>query len=386
MAASFTEEEGTTRPSPVVILSDGLWQRRFAADPSAVGRSVILDGRAHTIVGVMPRDFAFPLGGVEAWIPLVFDADRRADRSQLSLTTLGRLRDGTTLDAGASGGGRPRATPRGGPPRTNAGRRFALVPLREEQAGFTAPFAAAFQGSAVFVLLIACLNVGAVLAARAVGRRRELALKAALGAGRWRIARQLLAESVMLSLLGGLLALGIAAAGIDFIRRSVPEDITRWIAGWSAIQLDVRVMAFALAAVVLTALASGLSPVLLAGRLSLEASLREGGRGTTPGPPASAEPPRRRGNGDGAGPARGGGADDRGVRAIDGDLPGAPPRARAGHRGPLAGIPLRGPGSGGRVLGARSRGRALRARGRGGGRGHAGSPATSVPCPRARWR
>jgi putative ABC transport system permease protein len=280
----FTEDDARGGPGSVAVLSDGFWRRAFAADPAVLGRTVVLDGRAHAVVGVMPAGFAFPLGGMEAWVPLAFDGAQQADRAQLSLVVLGRLADGLTLERAEAALDALAARLASEFPATNAGRTFRLVRLQDEQSGFTAPFAAAFQASAVFVLLIACVNVGAVLAARAVGRRRELAVKAALGAGRWRIARPLLAESVVLAALGGVLAVGVAGWGIAAIRRAVPLEITRWVGGWSAIQLDTRALLFALLAVVVTALVTSLSPVLLARRLPLDAGLREGGRGSAGGP------------------------------------------------------------------------------------------------------
>jgi putative ABC transport system permease protein len=275
-------EDGAEGAAAVAVLSHGYWKRRFATDRVVLGRSLLIDGRAHTIVGVMPKGFGFPLGGVEVWTALAFDASQRTERSQLALTVLGRLKKGATI---LSAQGEMDALSEHLAetyPATNTGRRFQLVRLRDQQAGFITPFAAAFQGAAAFVLLIACVNVGAVLGARALGRRRELAVKAALGAGRWRIARPLLAESVLLSAAGGLAALWFASMGIETIRRSVPQEITEWVAGWSAIRLDAAAIGFGVAAVALTAMATALLPVVGAGRLQVASSLHEGARGTSP--------------------------------------------------------------------------------------------------------
>ena len=283
LGRTLLPEEAEPGRDAVVVVSHGLWQRRLGGTPDALGRTLDLNGRPHTVVGVMEPGFNYPPGGVEVWAPLSFGEKDKAERSALRLSVVGRLAAGTSLDQARDELRTVAARLEATHPRTNAGRTFMAVRLREQQAGFTGPFAALFQAAALFVLLIACANVGGVLLARGLGRRREMGLRAALGASRGRVARQLLTESLILSLLGGLLALGVAAAGVRAIRTSVPADITQWVAGWSEIDLDARGLAFALAAALVTALVTGLSPALGAARLSLTEVLREGGRGATAG-------------------------------------------------------------------------------------------------------
>jgi putative ABC transport system permease protein len=278
---TFLPDEGEPGRDAVILLSHGLWQRRLGGAPDVVGRSLVLNGRPHTVVGVMPPDFNYPPGGVEVWAPLALGENDKAERKALSLAVVGRLAPGAGLERAREDLGTMAARLEQAHPRTNTGRTFRAVPLREQQAGITRPFAALFLGASLFVLLIACANVGSVLLARGVGRRREMALRSALGASRGRLARQLLAESAILSGLGLLLAVGVAAAGVQALRDGVPPDVTKWVAGWSDIRLDGRALAFAAATALLTALVTGLRPALGAARLALNDVLREGARGST---------------------------------------------------------------------------------------------------------
>jgi predicted permease len=263
----------------VVVVSHGFWQRRLGGAPDVVGRSLVLDGIGRTVVGVMPAELAYPPGGVEVWAPLVLTEAEKAERERLSLAVLARLASGASFEQARDELRRVAARLERDHPTTNAGRSFAPVLLREQQAGFTAPFAALFQGAVLLVLLLACANLGAVLLARGLARRRELAVRAALGAGPMRLARQLLAESLALSALGGVVALLVARAGAGFLRDSVPPDIAKWVYGWSRIELNERVLLFGLVAVVFTALVTGLGPAVSAWRLGVSAGLREGARG-----------------------------------------------------------------------------------------------------------
>jgi putative ABC transport system permease protein len=284
----FRSEEAQAGRDAVVVVSHGFWRRRLGAAPDAVGRELRFDGRPHTVVGVMPARFAYPPGGVEAWVPLVFPENEKSERGRLNLQVLGRLAPGVSVAQAGDDLARQAIRLEQEYPATNLGRSFTLVRLREQQAGFTMPFAALFQGASALALLLACANVGAILVARALARRREISLRMALGASRGRLARQLLAESMALALLGLLPAVAVAGLAVRLIRTSVPPDITKYLAGWHDIRLDERALLFGAATAILTALVTGLAPALGAGRFGLAFALRDGGHGT------AGEPGRRR--------------------------------------------------------------------------------------------
>ncbi|HSB61412.1 MAG TPA: ADOP family duplicated permease, partial [Vicinamibacteria bacterium] len=254
-------------------------------DPQIVGGTCTLDGRAFTVVGVMPPDFDFPLGGVRLWLPLALTSAERSERGARSLLVVARLRAGVTPGQARSEMDGIAARLARQHPETNAGRGVRIVPLGEQQVGFAAAFALLFQAGAGFVLLITCANVASLLLARATGRGKEVAVRAALGASRGRLMRHLLTESLLLSLLGGLVALGLAQGAVGLVRTSLPPDIAKWVGGWSAIELDGRAMAFTLGLAVLTSLLAGIAPARQASRARLTGLLEEGGRGSaSPGP------------------------------------------------------------------------------------------------------
>jgi putative ABC transport system permease protein len=274
VGTAFGGEDYEPGRDRVAILSHGFWTRQLGADPNIVSREIALDGERYTVRGVMPPEFHYPLGGVDLWTPLALGAAEQSERGAgTSVLGIARLRKSASLPiVRAEIDGVARALERRYP-RTNAGRRFTVVPLRAEQAAFTGPFVVAFGAAAGFVLLVACANVANLLLARATASRRDVAIRFALGAGRWRIGRQLAAESLWLSL--GALALSgwLVAAGLEGIRRGLPDGIAIWLAGWRSIGFDTRSFLFACAIALATTMVFGLLPLSRAWREGLSGAL-----------------------------------------------------------------------------------------------------------------
>ncbi|MCI0408155.1 MAG: ABC transporter permease [Acidobacteria bacterium] len=280
----FTAEEDRPGAARAVILGHGLWERRFHSSPEVLGQTILLDGESCTVVGVMPETFNFPIGGSPRsyWVPLTTDPDTR-ERVELRgnhyLRAVGLLKEGIgPLQAEADLDTIARRLETAYPG-TNHLMRARVLPLHEELVGDVRPALLVLLGAVGFVLLIACANIANLLLARASSRQKEIAIRAALGAGWGRIARQLLVESLLLSLAGGALGLLVAIWGVDFVVRLAPGPIPRI----GEIGLDVRVLAFTLGVSLLTGILSGLAPALRSARASLDPDLREGRGGEAEG-------------------------------------------------------------------------------------------------------
>ncbi|MGH9837351.1 MAG: ABC transporter permease [Blastocatellia bacterium] len=265
----------------VIVISHGLWQRGFSADPKIVGRRVTLDATSYTVIGVMPRGFRFPLdqSKTDFWVPLDPRSATNQERGANYLNVAARLKAGVSLEP-ARAEMTAIASRLGQEYRDkNAGRGIRLVPLHEALVGDVRRALLVLLAAVGFVLLIACANVANLQLARAASRGRELAIRTALGAGRWRIVRQLLTESLMIAVAGGALGLSLAAWGVDLLAAAMPEDIPR--AG--GIGLDTRALGFTVAITLLTGLAFGFAPALQSSKADLTESLKEGGRGASEG-------------------------------------------------------------------------------------------------------
>jgi putative ABC transport system permease protein len=262
-----------------VVIGDGLWKRRFGADPGVVGRQILLDGEPYALVGIAPPGFDFPIGS-QAWAPLSFTPDRAIDRTNRTLTVLGKLAPDTPLAATQAQLDTISRRLQQQYPATNRGRgasvRTLSAAFREDSSGY---FVGILQTGAGLVLLIACANLAGLLLARANDRRREVALRTALGAGKGRIVRQLMTETVLLGLVASVLALLLAQTGLEVLRSSMPAELAMHIEGWNNVRLDSRLVFVVPALAIGLGLLVGLIPATAATRTELVDVLKEGDRG-----------------------------------------------------------------------------------------------------------
>ena len=263
----------------VIILSNGLWQRRFNSDPGIVGKTVVLNSRSYEVVGIMPPNFVF-YRPADVWAPLAFTPEDARKRAPGSLIVAARLKPGVTLQRAQ---GEMTALARRLEqqyPELGGSQPVTLVSLHNYLIGPARPALLILLGAVIFVLLIGCANVANLLLARAVARQKEIAIRAAMGAKRARIIRQLLTESVLLSVLGGLLGLLLALWGTKLLVVSMPQSSVSTLLGMSKIGIDWRVLGFTLIISLITGLAFGLAPALQVSKVDLNETLKEGGRGT----------------------------------------------------------------------------------------------------------
>ncbi len=267
----------------VALLSEALWKRRFGSDPGVIGGSISLNGEPYTIVGVLPGSVRLPAFGNwrdQVWVPLAFPAEEAAARGNHFLEIIGRMKPGVTVPQASAEMETIAARLAQQYPEFNTRIGAVVNPLHEEIVGDMKPALLILLGAVAFVLLIACANVANLLLARAAARHKEIALRLALGADRARLTKQLLVESVMLSMLGGIVGLLLAYAGLRILTRFIPADV----AHAEMISIDGRVMIFTLIVAVVTGLIFGLAPASQAAHSNINDTLKEGGRDSGAGP------------------------------------------------------------------------------------------------------
>ena len=279
LGRAFYTGEDKADAAPVVMLTYGAWQRLFAGDNKAVGQTLKLSGNTYTVIGVLPASFQFaPRGEAELWVPLVANEMQVGRRFMHWVNVIARLKPGTSIEQ-AQAAMQPIAQRIASDySDSHAGTAILLRPLHQQFVGKVKPLLYTLFAAVGFVMLISCANVANLLLVRAGARQKELAIRAALGAGRLRILRQLLVESLLLALISGLLGLGLARWGVDALIAAIPVEQLYRMPYLRGLGIDNRILLFTVALSILTGVIFGLAPAWLAAKLDLQSVLKEGGR------------------------------------------------------------------------------------------------------------
>jgi putative ABC transport system permease protein len=283
LGRSFLKDADAPGKDAEVVLSDALWERQFGTDPHIIGRSIRLNDRLLTVVGVMPKGFSFPLSA-ELWTPLVLTAEDQSNRVTHSLFVVTRRRPGVSMHRAQAEMNAIATRLETAYPTTNQGWLVHVMPIAEFVTGeLLRSYTLLLLCAVAFVLLIACANVANLQFARGTIRSQEVAVRLSLGATRFRVARQSLIESVLLGLGGAALGLPLAAMGLKLILVHMPAEVASYLPGWDTIAIDWRALFFTLGISVFAGIVSGVAPALQNARVNLNGALKLGGRSGSAG-------------------------------------------------------------------------------------------------------